>query len=301
MLLIGPALLVPVHPELACGAGSQQIAVVVSMNIRPYMDAAEGIRQLVTEKSQAGIDLFMLADFQSERRGVLVERLSSGGFQSCIAVGPEAARFIWNEIDGSNMATRLYTMVLNPEHVIPEPDILCGIPLNIPVKQQMRDIAEFLPALKTVGLLFDPAHNQQFLKDASAFTRNVDFSVLPIRVGSRKEIPLTLKGVWANIGALWLIPDQTVISESLVRYIIKDAIANGVAVVGYNRFFYDSGAGMVMVMDYHKIGRQVGQYWLERVAGEACRAKVPDYQILLNPAVLEKTGLPTKLSQEKSE
>ncbi len=300
-LLTGLVLLALVRPEVARASDSEKIAVVVSMTIRPYMDAAEGIRQIVTENTQAGLDLFMLENYQAERRGVLADRLSSGGFQTCIAVGPEAARFVWNEVHGRNIATRLYTMVLNPENVIPEQDILCGIPLNIPAEKQIGDIAESLPNLEAVGLLFDPANNQQFFRDASLSAGNTDLHVMPIRVGSRKEIPAVLRGVWTRIGALWLIPDQTVISEGLVRYIIKEAIANGVTVVGYNRFFYDSGAGMAMVLDYHQIGRQVGQFWLDRMAGQVCRRKIPDYQILLNHAVLEKIGLPYRRPPETKE
>lgn len=282
-------------------SGSEKIAVVVSMTIRPYMDAAEGIRQIVTEKTRAGLDFFKLEDYQSERRRVLADRLSTGGFQTCIAVGPEAAGFIWNEVHDRNIAIRLYTMVLNPQNVIPRQDILCGIPLNIPADRQIGDIAESLPDLKAVGLLFDPAHNQQFFTDASLSAENVGFNLVPIRVRTNKEIPMILRELWTGIDALWLIPDQTVISESLVRYIIKEAIANGVAVVGYNRFFYDSGAGMAMVLDYHRIGRQMGHYWLARMAGEGCQPKIPDYQILLNRVVLEKIGLPYTMKPENTE
>lgn len=37
--------------------------------------------------------------------------------------------------------------------------------------------------------------------------------------------------------ALWLIPDRTVISESIVKYVIKEAFLRKVPVIGYNRFF----------------------------------------------------------------
>ena len=39
-----------------------------------------------------------------------------------------------------------------------------------------------------------------------------------------------------------MIPDQTVISEKIVQYVIKQALYHKKGVIGYNSFFIRSGA-----------------------------------------------------------
>jgi putative ABC transport system substrate-binding protein len=84
-------------------------------------------------------------------------------------------------------------------------------------------------------------------------------SLIPVAVSSRKDIPAVLKGNFGEVDALWLVPDRTITTESLIRYIIREAIYNKVPVIGYNRFFYESGAVLSFIFDYREIGSQSGE------------------------------------------
>jgi putative ABC transport system substrate-binding protein len=64
----------------------------------------------------------------------------------------------------------------------------------------------------------------EFFMKAAAEASSLDLKIVPLKVSSKKDIPVVLKQNWENIDALWLIPDQTVISESIVQYMIKDAL-----------------------------------------------------------------------------
>ena len=261
------------------------------MPIRPYMDAVEGIEEVVSGHSDAAMELIILEDFGADAINVLADRLVADRFRVLIAIGPEAARFAWSDVKGDDTMLRYYTMVLNPETIIPKDQLLCGIPLNIPVKEQIFEIARHLPGIKRIGLMFDPLYNQSFFEKSAIAARDAGLEVFPIPVSSTMQLSAVLETAWKRIDGLWLIPDRTVISESLVRHITKTAIANRVPIVGYNRFFLESGAAMAMVLDYRGIGRQTAAMCLERVTGQACRLMSPVFETVVDKRLLQKMGI----------
>ena len=112
--------------------------------------------------------------------------------------------------------------------------------------------------------------------------------IVPLKVDSRKEIPSLLKNYLTDMDALWLIPDRTVISESIVRYVIKEAFMKNVPTIGYNRFFYESGALMAFIFNYQELGGQAAQKVLAALSDRACSDSVPLFQVWINKRVAEK-------------
>ncbi|WP_187149259.1 ABC transporter substrate-binding protein [Desulforapulum autotrophicum] len=257
------------------------------MKIRPYMEAAEGIEGVIsTFGGQA--DLFFVENNTDKQTQILTEKILSGKYDQCIGVGPEAARYLWAlKPDPSP----IYSMLLNPEDVVGTGGNECGISLNIPVSDQIDIISRVFPDLKSLGLLYDPANNGNFAKTAVALSAIKNLKITKLAVSHRKMIPEVLFGGWNTIDALWLIPDRTFISESIIQYIIKEAISNNVAVIGFNRFFFQSGAALSFVMDYGAIGRQTGEFALKRLKDGRCVKVVPAFKIMLNDAIIKKVGI----------
>ena len=145
-----------------------------------------------------------------------------------------------------------------------------------------------MDTIRRIGLLYDPAHNEEFFKSAADFASTHNISILPLRVDGRKEIPSLLKNYLTDMDALWLIPDRTVISESIVRYVIKEAFLRNVPTIGYNRFFYESGALMAFIFNYQDLGEQAAQKVLAVLSGRTCGDSVPAFQVWINKRVAEK-------------
>ncbi len=269
---------------------AQKVAVFVSRDIRPYVEAVEGMSVVLAESAGAKIQVFSLEKFKGKSRDVLVQSLSGEKFALFVAVGPEAVRFASEEAL-LEKAPWLYSMVLNPPKVSGRMESACGIPLDIPAKRQLEMIAQGLTAVKRLGLLYDPRYNTDFFMRASAEAPSLDLKIVPLKVSSKKDIPAVLKQNWENIDGLWLIPDQTVISESIVQYIIKDAVFKKTPVIGYNRFFYESGAAVAFVFDYEELGRQTGRLAANVLSGKACEKELPAFHVWLNLRVIDKLGL----------
>jgi putative ABC transport system substrate-binding protein len=116
--------------------------------------------------------------------------------------------------------------------------------------------------------------------------------MVPLQASSMKDIPLLLEKALVSVDCIWLIPDKTVISESIAQYIIKQAVIKRIPVIGYNQFFYESGAAMSFVFDYGALGRQAGQLAAQIVARQTpCERQIPVFEAWLNGGVIEKLGI----------
>jgi len=267
-----------------------RVAIVVSKNIRPYLEAVEGFESGLAGDTEIKTQVFNLEKLDGKERVELFRGPGVKEFALFVAVGPEAALSAWKEI-GKEGTSRIYLMVLNPEKVFGPKERGCGISLNIPVHTQIEMIRRGLPSVRRLGLLYDPELNSGFFHKAAGAASLLDLTVVPLRASSKKDIPLVLKRQWKDMDALWLIPDRTVISESIVKYVIKEAFLRKVPVIGYNRFFYEVGAALAFVFDYKELGQQCAQKALRILSGEDCLDTPPLFHVWINEGVAEKLGL----------
>lgn len=282
---------VPVSPR---DQEPPRVAVVVSRPLRPYVEAAEGAAAVLADSASAAarVQSFALEKLSPKGREALARDLSRERFDLLVAVGPEAVRFVADEIPAAARPPWLYCLVLSPQSLSPRAEGACGVALDIPARRQLEAISQGLPSARRPGLLFDPRYNADFFQRAAAEAAAFGLSVVPLRVSAKREIPAALRAAFEAADALWLVPDQTVISESLVPYVVKEALLRKVPVVGFNRFFYDSGAALAFVFDYEELGRQAGRLAADFLRTGACQKAPPSFRAWLNRRVLEKLGLP---------
>ena len=279
-----------------------RIMLFVSKNIRPYVEAVEGFHDGLQRAASSDpavdtdVEIIMLDRYTDASLADLASRMASRtegrtAIHLAVAVGPEAAAFVWETFPESDIA-KLYFLILNPEKVIPDASPATGISLNIPPAEQLRLINQSLSLVTRVGVFYDPVYNADFFAAASAATLELDVELVPLAVGSKKDIPFLLEECWDTIDCVWLIPDRTVISESIAQYIIKQAVLKKVPVVGYNRFFYDSGAAAAFVFDYANLGRQAAGLAVDVLQGRAGGTVSPVFHVWLNASVFQKMGIP---------
>ena len=272
-----------------------QVAVLVSQDIRPYIEAVEGLNVLLEKAAKARLEVFHLEKFKGKERTDLAQRLANNKFDLFVAIGPDAARFVSSEIS-SEKTPRIFSMVLNPEKVLGHAKGVAGISLNIPVQAQLEIIRSVLPDIKSIGILYDPDYNADFFREAAINASSRDLRVIPLGVSSKKEIPIVLKQHWKDMDALWLIPDRTVISETIVQYVIKNALFEKVPVIGFNRFFYESGAALAFVFDYKELGEQCAREALRILSGETSNKMPPVFRAWVNAKAMRNLGI--KLREE---
>lgn len=263
------------------------VNVLVSLRIRPYVTAVEGFAREI-ETAGAVLRVHYLDDPSGPSARLPKSRASD----VAVAVGPEAGRFLARE-NGTSRPI-FFMMILDPEEVLAPAGLSCGVSLHIPVSLQTREISRCLPEVEKLGILFSPEHNSPFVEEASRSASDLPVSIVPLPVPTPRRIPEVLQSGWETIDALWLIPDRTVISESLVHFILKEALLQGVPVIGFNRFFHESGALLSFVIDYEAVGRKAARLVLEKGSeGTSCPAETPPFHIWLNDRVRERLGMDT--------
>ncbi len=255
------------------------------------MDALKGLRESMGKEAAVDQKIFILDQHDLEHPGALRRELSRLDLDILISIGPEATTLAWSISRDRGIPT-VYSMVLNPEALTSaDTDPGCGLSLGVPVARQLQDVGNVLDGIRRLGVLYDPALNQTFFNEAADAGRFSGLEIIPLQVFSSRQIPEVLAGNWAKIDALWLIPDQTVISQTLVEYIIKEALFQKKPVVGYNRFFYDSGAAVAFALDFEEIGRQTAELAIEQLSGLPCTKMIPSYQVLVNHRVMRRMDL----------
>ncbi len=264
-------------------------AIIISVPIKPYVDAADGATEFLNKHNLIA-EKYFLSDYDG-KLDKLIEIFDHRRINACIAIGPEAARFLWDRYPQMSMV-KVYAMVLHPEKVIQGQTGCFGVSLNVPIQKQIQIYKKTLPNIKNIGLIFDPINNSEFAEDAINVGRSMGIDIILLKVKTRKDIPIVLERNWKRMDCLWLIPDKTVISESIIKYIIKQSITHQIPVIGYNRFFYDSGAAVSLVYSYEKIGKQAGRMMIKLGNDKFCDSVIPAYDLLLNEEVLNTLSIP---------
>ena len=128
--------------------GEPKIAILVSLKIRPYMDAVQGMENYL--KRQGGVRwdiLFVETEPAGEQLRIQIEKKN---YSVLIAVGPEAMQYIWINFPGP-FPHKLFSMVMEPEKIIDYVDPACGIALNLPASIQLNEIKRVFPTINHVG------------------------------------------------------------------------------------------------------------------------------------------------------
>lgn len=263
------------------------IAVVISKKIKPYIQIGDGIKDGLSERKY-GVDIFILNPKDEAVMETVISGLTQKPYRLIATVGPEATVLVWG-LD--IQSPKMYTAVLDPDSLSGDARPACGIPLRIPVHTQIKEISQHFMNIKKIGLIFDPRLNQWFYEQARLASLNCSYEIIPLRVTSRNQISKIFGDNDAEINAIWMIPDQTVISEKIIQYVIKQGIYHGIGVIGYNSFFTRSGSLLSFEFDYTALGHQTAQKIDVFLDSGQCWQEPPVFKTVVNEKIADRTGI----------
>lgn len=271
----------------AATAEEKAVGVLISREIAPYAAMVEGLESRLNEPVKR---------FFFDERGqpfTLAGRSASfdpKGYDLLVAVGPEALQYLAPLTDARRL---VYGMVLHPRAALRDPPVMpCGVSLDLPPATQFAAIRKRLPNLRRLGVLFDPANNQAWFEEAKPLAEAQGFTLAPLRVNRQGE-GLELVGDYTGLDAILFIPDKSVISKAIIQYVIKQGVLRKTPVIGYNQFFYDSGAALAFLIDYRGVGEQVAGQAERLLAGGKCEEEAaPRFELAINQEVWRALGLP---------
>lgn len=231
---------------------SSEVIIIKSSEIIPYQKTLEGFKRRFSH----GVFQEYSIDEDIDKGKPILERALKKGGDLILAVGPEAAYLISTH---SSPIPKVFTMVANPERLLDDKVLYHGVSLSLPIAFQIDRIKTAFPKRKKVGILYTKELNQKIVDSISHKALDSDLLIVGLPIASKKEIPKVLNSPQFNIDILWIIPDRTIGSERILKYLIKSMLLKKIPVVGFNEWFAENGAILSFSLDYQEIGEQTAE------------------------------------------
>ncbi len=254
-----------------------EITVVVSSHARPFVEALDGFNSAFPTPFSV--------QYVDSNPELVKHTIRHNRFILIVAIGPDAAELVYTHAQVSTPKAVL--MVLDPDELLNFHHRLCGVHLRISFRDQFAKIRQYMGKGRRVGVLYNQAENGRRIVTATEVATEFDIVCVPLLVNRREDVLKALSSAEKKIDTLLFIPDATVISETMVQYLIKRALLQGIAPVGYNHFFIEAGAVMAFTIDYEKVGIVGARISEQILSGDECTLAPPPFSVEWNSRAWE--------------
>jgi putative ABC transport system substrate-binding protein len=237
----------------------QGIAVLKSYDIAPINQALAGFVAACPEP----ITTYDLGGATSDTRGI-VGRIMAAPPKLILAIGPQAAQVAKAEVQGIPV---VFLLVRNPRKYGLEGDNIAGISLDVPIEAQLAMYKSLLPTLRVLGVIYDPEKTGALVKEADEMAGKFGLRFLAAPVASQTEVPAALRSLLGKVNALWLLPDDTVVTPESLTFFLLTAFKQNLPVLTISDAFVEAGALASLSADYTDVGRQACQLSREIESG----------------------------------
>ncbi|MFB3059811.1 MAG: ABC transporter substrate-binding protein [Candidatus Binatia bacterium] len=184
------------------------------------------------------------------------KQIRASGPDLVLAVGLKAALIAKVEIVDPPV---IFCMVLNPgQYGLPARN-MTGILMEVPSARQLASMRTVVPKLSRIGLLYDKAHTEAFVKDAQTQAKAIGLTLVTRPVASHEEVPQALRELLPRVDVLWLLRDPTVVNPESLQFIMRTALDHNTPVFGFSSGLMRHGALATLSLDYQRIGRQAAR------------------------------------------
>jgi putative ABC transport system substrate-binding protein len=269
-------------------AKGQAIAVIKSHDIAPFNEALAGFMAAchheITEYDLRGT---------TRRTQRIASRIIASKPKLILAVGTLAAQVAKEAFQDIPI---VFFMVPNPHKYRLQGKNMAGISLDIPAELQFAIYKSLVPQLHTLGAIYDPEKTSLIAQEAQAAAQKLGLELLVAPVMSEKDVPAAIRGLLGKIDALWMLPDDTVITPESFKFLLLTAFENNIPFLAISDIFVEVGALAALSPDYTDVGRQACQLARDIESGQLNLGRidvVPPEKINLaiNLKAADKIGL----------
>lgn len=280
---------------------ADQVMIVQGSSIEAYQRAVSGFNQIFgASPSLPGIasiqpaQVVVIDPDDREAPEKILRRYQELQPRVIVAIGSQALE----AVKDLNSAI-LYLLVANPEAIIQQRANITGIRMLTAPAPQLTTIKETFPAVKRIGLLHNPQSSADFLSQAYDAAGRLDLTIVSAPASSDREAFTLLEGMADSLDAVWLIPDNTLISPILLNGLALLTLKNGIPLIAFAPKYLDLGAAMAIYTSPEQSGVQaanlVKRLLQQPSAGERKAEFGAEATALTNVTILRKLGLTSKL------
>ena len=229
-------------------ARAQGIVILKSHDLEPFNQAMAGF----VAACPMHITEYDLRGTKKEESSI-IQRLTAAKPRLIVAIGPLAAQVARENLRDVPM---IFVMVSNPPKHGLQGSNLAGVSLDIPVQTQLARYKALVPTLKMLGVIYDPTKTGAMVAEARGTAATLGFQLLGAPVSTPKEVPAALRSLLGKIDALWMVPDDTVVTPESFKFLLLTAFENNLPFVTVSDIFVEAGALASLSPDYTDVGRQ---------------------------------------------
>ena len=247
-------------------ARAQGIVILKSHDLEPFNQAMAGF----VAACPMHITEYDLRGTKKEESSI-IQRLTAAKPRLIVAIGPLAAQVARENLRDVPM---IFVMVSNPPKHGLQGSNLAGVSLDIPVQTQLARYKALVPTLKMLGVIYDPTKTGAMVAEARGTAATLGFQLLGAPVSTPKEVPAALRSLLGKIDALWMVPDDTVVTPESFKFLLLTAFENNLPFVTVSDIFVEAGALASLSPDYTDVGRQGCQLATDLESGRLRLAEV---------------------------
>jgi putative ABC transport system substrate-binding protein len=145
-------------------------------------------------------------------------------------------------------------------------------------------------------VIYDPEKSETLVSEAATAAESLGIELLSTPVSSHKKVPNALRSMLGKIDALWMVPDDTVITMDSFRFLLVASLENKLPLMAVTDIFVKFGALASIVPDPTEVGLQICRIIKRIQLGELDIADVDvlppaEANLVLNTKTAKKIGL----------
>jgi ABC-type uncharacterized transport system substrate-binding protein len=222
-----------VRPDIP-SAPRREVALLFN-NAPRYSEVVAQLRKLLPLETYQ----VTLADVEAENSRRILHSLRGRPGLFVVAIGLPAARIARDELS----APIIFAQVFNYQELLVRGRAIRGVTAMPPLDLQVRDWKKIDPNLRRLGLIVSQQHTDliplaERAAGAAAVTIKHEIS------DSDRATLYLFKRLAPRIDGLWLVPDDRILSPTVLRELLSYAVSHGVRVCVFSDAVLDWGALM---------------------------------------------------------
>jgi len=265
-LLTAVLLILCLSAEAAFARPKQIVFVVKSKNIPSYNRAIEGFKHkascewTIVEYDLAG---------RLESAGKMLKKLKEEKPDLVVAVGTRALTAL---VNSKVPQPTIFCMVMNPAAYDLSSCDIAGVSLAVSNEEKIRVLTELSPKIKRIAVFLRKQSSPELLKDTAELAAGYRVKIIPVEIGSEKEIPRKLRAVLGRVDALCMLDDSFIRSKETLEFVVLKSLENNLPFMSISKVFVKEGSLLALSPSFFGNGQQAAQM-AEKVLVEGVRAK----------------------------
>ena len=261
--------LVALVAALAAQAGEKvvgSVAIITSEDSPPYRETIEGFQHYM-EAHRPAVTVKVHA-LGGGNGADVTDQIRRSAPVVLLTLGNSATTFALTELSDIPAVAAL---VLDMAQVREAPNAT-GVDLDFSLETTLSWLARILPDHQSVGVIYDPRHNQRTLQKMDLLALDFDLSIEAEGVSTTRDVRAGLHQLARRSDVFLGIPDPTVFSPQTAKQLLLFSFQQEIPLVGLSSAWVKAGALYALERDYRDVGNQCGGLAVKILNGTPARA-----------------------------